>query len=359
MKTEDYFILILSHKRAKFLKEKTWSMLDKKGSTAKRVIILSDDDPTIDEYENLFGKENLFIFNKEEAERKFHIDLIDCYHGEHCSRKGAVWARNTQYYVARKLGYRYFMVMDDDYQDVNVRKLLYKKNGKPYLPLVTYLLGKDKDTGMSVFDKVCLNYFDILNSSPWLYLVSFAQTGDYPGGWHTTMVREEYRFKSMNVFFCDTEKEVKFGGRTNEDTNEYVLNGSRGQLSLTLHGPVVSQTTTQSDKEGMTDIYKMFGTYVKSLYTCIQNPSSCRIGVLGNTFPRIHHNIFWKYAVPCVLDDKYCKNKPLDYNSEVMKDKIKSDEDGNILINKRFSYLDNKCEILDNVTLAKSLEDFF
>ena len=356
MRTEDYFILILSHKRAEFLKEKTWAMLNKKNSTAKRIVLLSDDDPTIDEYRKIFGSDNVVIFNKEESERKFHIDLIDCYHKENDNKKGTVWARNTQYDVARKLGYRYFIVMDDDYTDVNVRKLLYKKNGKPYLPLVTYLLGNDD--GMSIFDRVCLNYFDILNSSPWLYIVSFAQTGDYPGGWHTTMVREEYRFKSMNVFFCDTEKEVRFYGRMNDDVSSYVLNGSRGQLSLTLHGPVVSQTTTQAAKEGMTDIYKAFGTYVKSLYTCIQNPSSCKIGVLGNTFPRIHHNIFWKYAIPCVLDDKYCKGSPLDYNTQVMKDNVRLNIDGSVDMSKKYSFLDKKCEIIENTKITVTLEDF-
>lgn len=360
METSDYCIIILSHKRAEFLKKNTWALLDDRKSTAKRFVILSDDDPTIDEYIEMYGKDSVFVFNKSESEKMFNIDLLDCYHGKTNNKKGTVWARNTQYYAARKLGYRYFIVLDDDYTDIYVRKLMYKKNKKPYLPNVCNLKGIDKETGISIFDKVCLDYFNILNSQDWLYVVSFAQTGDYPGGYQTTMVQQEYRFKSMNVFFCDTEKEVRYFGRMNDDVNSYVLNGSRGEMSLTIHGPCISQFTTQSEKEGMTDLYKLFGTYVKSLYTCIQNPSSCRIGVLGNTFPRIHHNISWKYAVPCVLDESFCKGKPLDYKTEVMKDEQISDKKGYIINKKKYSFMDKKClEINDCYLGLASISNFF
>lgn len=359
MTTDDYFILILSHKRPKFLKIKTWAMLDKKGSTAKRYIILSDDDPTIDEYKSIFGEEHIVIFNKEESEKRFDIDLMDCYHKENDNKKGAVWARNTQYDIARKLGYRYFMVFDDDYEDIYGRKVYSRKNGDLFLAVTTRFTDIDKESGMSQFDKICLDYFDILNSSPWLYLVSFAQTGDYLGGYQSSMIQDGFKFKSMNIFFCDTEKEVRFYGRMNEDTNEYVQNGARGELSLTLNDLCMHQITTQKNKEGMTDIYKSFGTYVKSLYTCIQNPSSCCISMMGYIHLRIHHNIFWKYTVPCILDDKYCKHKPLDYSTEVMKDKIILNADGSVNTDKKYSFLDKKCEILKDISFKSTINDFF
>ena len=82
---KDYVILILSYTRPEFLKTHTWAILDEVNSHAKRVVVLSDDDPTIREYRKTFGDDSIFVFSKEEAEKRYDMDLVDCYWGKSLS----------------------------------------------------------------------------------------------------------------------------------------------------------------------------------------------------------------------------------------------------------------------------------
>ena len=95
--------------------------------------------------------------------------------------------------------------------------------------------------------------------------------------------------------------------RFNEYVTTYVLQGSRGDLFITI--PVVSlfQPDTQKKKKGLTDVYQDMGTYVKSFFSVMYNPSSVKISMMGDNHMRIHHRITWNNAVPKIIDEKYKK----------------------------------------------------
>ena len=358
MKTEDYCIFIISYGRPEFLKNKTWRLLERLNSSAKKYIVCSDDDSTLQKYKDMYGEETVIVFNKEECERSTHFDLMDCYHGEHNNKAGAVWARNMQYKLARKLGYRWFMMFDDDYISFHIRNVFKSKTGKKYNDAKCDFYGH-------TFDEYCLKMFDVLNSSPWLYALGSPQGGDYVASpdndRKTGFVNEEYKFKAMNVFWFDCEKEIRFYGRTNEDCTAYVLNGSRGELSLTMHGPQIRQVPTQLKKGGMTDIYKYFGTYTKSLYSSMALPSGVYVNVVGGTKNmnksiRIHHLVKWNNTVPKIIDDKYCKGKPSDYLTECIRDDIQIDDNGDVIEIKNDSFIDS--ELVENFNAENNLEMF-
>ena len=75
----EYCFFILSYKRAKFCHDNTFKLLNSFRHSAKIFIVCSDDDSTINEYIEIFGKENVLIFNKERIQNIYNIDVMDCF----------------------------------------------------------------------------------------------------------------------------------------------------------------------------------------------------------------------------------------------------------------------------------------
>jgi len=105
----------------------------------------------------------------------------------------------------------------------------------------------------------------------------------------------------MNTFICSTERPFKFLGRINEDVNIYTSLGAKGNLFLTIPLVAINQKDTQTNNGGMTDIYMDGGTYIKSFYTIIFQPSSVKIRPMGAKHKRLHHSVTWKKTVPMII----------------------------------------------------------
>jgi hypothetical protein len=111
----------------------------------------------------------------------------------------------------------------------------------------------------------------------------------------------------MNSFFCSAEREFQFVGAMNEDVNTYTTEGSRGQLFFTIPFVSLTQTATQSNKSGITDMYQRFGTYCKAFTTVMMHPSSVKVSIMNTSNPRIHHLIKWINTTPMIIDEKHKK----------------------------------------------------
>ena len=111
----------------------------------------------------------------------------------------------------------------------------------------------------------------------------------------------------MNSFFCSIHRPFNFMGKTNEDVTAYVNHGSKGDLFLTIPFIGIEQKQTQSNDGGLTDIYKAQGTYVKSFYSLLFNPSCVKLSLMGFKENRIHHWINWENAVPKIINQKHKK----------------------------------------------------
>jgi hypothetical protein len=66
---------------------------------------------------------------------------------------------------------------------------------------------------------------------------------------------------------------------------------------------------TQSLSGGITETYLESGTYIKSFFSLMMNPSSVVIAPMGTTRPRLHHRISWNNAVPKILSPQHKKGK--------------------------------------------------
>ena len=111
----------------------------------------------------------------------------------------------------------------------------------------------------------------------------------------------------MNSFFCSTSRKFDFISRMNDDVSTYVSLGNKGYLFLTIPMICLEQKETQSSDGGLTDMYKAFGTYVKSFYTIMYQPSSVKVGLMGDTHKRLHHSIDWDCTVPCIISEDFRK----------------------------------------------------
>lgn len=279
----DFVVFILSHGRANSLV--TVDSLNRCGYTGKWYIILDDEDSQIDLYKQKFGEENIIIFNKAEALKKF--DIMDNFDDD----KTIVFARNICHQTARELGYKYFLELEDDYTNFIHRE----PNGKK---LETWYI-RDLD---SVID----TYIEFLETSK-CTTVCFAQTGDFIGGVGTTgpVYREKLARKAMNSFFCKSDNEFMFFGRFNDDVNTYLKLGSMGKLFFTTVDVNLGLIGTQITNGGLTESYLKFGTYVKSFYSVMICPSCTRIYTVGSFHKRLHHIIDWDCAVPKIISSKF------------------------------------------------------
>lgn len=281
MNDKYYCVFILTHGRPDNCY--TYKTLIKCGYTGKIYFVVDNEDKCIEQYQNNFGKENVKVFNK-----KLMADKID-EANNFDNRKVIVHARNYCFELAKELGYKYFIQLDDDYYEIDYK---FPKTKGLVIP-------KKLD---NIFDSM----FEYYKKIPAL-TIAFAQNGDFIGGIDNG--KDLYRFnkrKCMNSFFCSTDKPFNFVGSINEDVNTYTTLAARGNLFLTIPVIAIVQKDSQTQKQGMADSYKN-GTYIKSYTTVLMQPSSVKVSMMNAKHKRIHHSIKWVNTTPMIIDEKYKK----------------------------------------------------
>lgn len=278
----DFAIFILTHGRADNVI--TYNTIKDCGNTNKVYFIVDNEDSQIEKYRENFGSDNVIVFDKLAKSKEF--DTMDIANRD---RRAIVYARNACFDIAKELGLTYFLELDDDYTTFRSRMWDGTKLNTVYL--------RDMD---SVVDST----LEFLETSG-AVTVAWAQTGDFIGGKDSKVFKERCVRKAMNSFFCKTDRKFDFIGRINEDVNTYVSLGSRGKLLFTIADMTLNQLDTQRNAGGMSDLYFDSGTYVKSFFTVIANPSCVKISEMGCGHRRIHHLIDWEKAVPKIISDKF------------------------------------------------------
>lgn len=285
---ENFATFILSHGRAGNVI--TYNTLRRQNYTGKIYIIVDDEDETIKEYKKLY-KDEVIVFNKQKA-----IDMTDSADVLN-KRNSVVYARNYAYKIAEQLELDCFLVLDDDYSIfTNVFD-----NDRNYIT---------KNVAIKNLDNYFISMIRFLNHSN-ADCVAMSQGGDYIGGAGSKVAKlhtqGKLSRKAMNAFFLKTNKPLVFSGRINEDVNMYINEGSIGKLIFTYPRMRLEQMQTQKNSGGLTDIYLDVGTYVKSFYSILYQPSCVRLMMMGAKNRRIHHKVIWKHAVPLIISQQYKK----------------------------------------------------
>lgn len=279
--TDDFCVFILTHGRAD--RVYTYGLLERGGYTGKIYIVIDDEDKTRDEYIKVFG-DKVLIFSKSAIAQTF--DEGDNFN----DRRAIIYARNACFDLAKQVGCRYFIQLDDDYTGFQ-----YRIDGDG-----SYGYRKVKS-----LDRIFTIMLDYYKSIPALS-IALAQGGDFIGGSQNILAKTmRLKRKAMNSFICSTDRPFKFFGRINEDVNTYTNLARRGGLFLTIPCVSLVQRQTQSNSGGMTELYLDSGTYVKSFYSVMYTPSSVRISNMGSAHKRIHHRIAWDKTAPQILHESF------------------------------------------------------
>lgn len=277
----DFAIFILTYNRPKNIP--TIHALEESRYSGKWYLIVGDDDPALDAYIKSY-KDRVVVFNKDRIAAK--TDLCD----SGGTNRVVIYARNYCWELAKQLGLKYFLQLDDDYKQFIYR---YIDNGK-LKRMTCYEL-----------DEIIQCFIEYLKI-PSVTTVAFSQCGDFIGGSKAQICVNRYKRKAMNSFFCKVSHPFMFLGRINEDVNTYLHYGKTGNLFLTLADMTLDQELTQKQSGGMTDVYNNYGTYYKSFYSVMIEPSCTSIFAMDTQHSRLHHRIDWNKAVPKILDAKYC-----------------------------------------------------
>lgn len=280
---DDFAVFILSHGRPDRID--TLKTLERCGYTGKFYIIIDNEDETAPQYYERYG-DKVIMFDKAAIAETF--DEGDNF-GD---RRAVIYARNACFEIAKDLGVAYFMQLDDDYTAFD-----YRFND-------TYNAVIDPVKNLNAVILILLEFY--INTS--LFSLAMLQGGDMIGGrngGYSKKIRT-YR-KCMNTFICSIERPYKFAGRVNEDVNTYTWYQGLGNTFLSVNNVTITQKTTQQNTGGMSEMYLETGTYLKSFYTVMYQPSSVKVRLMGDTHKRIHHNISWDNTVPCIIREEYRK----------------------------------------------------
>jgi hypothetical protein len=290
----DFCAFILTHGRPD--RVHTYDTLRKAGYTGKVFIIIDDEDKTGGEYRKRFG-EAVLTFSKSDIAKRF--DEGDNFN----DRRAIFYARNACFDLAKQVGCKYFIQLDDDYTSFAIR----------HSSALEYVWARVKTTMDEVFAAL-VEFFE----KSGVQSVAMSQGGDHIGGGGTPDGKggqgtPSLRRKAMNSFICSTDRPFEFVGRVNEDVNTYTSAGRRGALFFTVIQAQLVQMQTQSNAGGMTEMYLESGTYVKSFYSVMYAPSCVKVGEMGDPRGgryRLHHKINWHNVSPKIMRETVRK-KPM------------------------------------------------
>lgn len=266
----------------------TYDTLRKCGYKGDIYLVGDDQDHTINDYRKKYPKE-LIVFDKEEARK-----LVDA--GDNSGDlRSTLYSSSKIHEIAKQMKYEYFFIMCDDYTNIRYR----------FTDRDEYVT--DKYVGN--LDALFSAMITFMENAKQITCLALAQAGDFIGGTGSAIAQDmTLRRKAMNTFLCSTNRPFKFMGRMNEDVTTYINLGSKGLLFYTTPQIAIDQKATQSEEGGLTELYKAYGTYVKSFFSVMYNPSSVKISMMGTSNARIHHKILWKYAVPKLLSPEIKKS---------------------------------------------------
>lgn len=280
---KEFAVFIMSHKRANDVK--TVKCLETGNYTGDWYIVIDDEDPDADIYFEKYGKRVLQFCKMDEFKETDVGDLSD-------DRRCGVFARNAIQKFAKALGYSVHLQLDDDFDVISYR---YIKNDR---------LVSKKCTDL---DSVFYAMADYLTSTS-ITNLSFGLSSYYLGGADSRNFKDGMIPKTMGSFMLKASDPVKFIMHMNDDIATSSHAWSQGRMFFTVMACQVNTPETQAQSGGMTDIYKDNGTYRKSFYSVMLNPSFVKIGQQGRKYFRIHHHISWDNCCPKILGEKWKKS---------------------------------------------------
>lgn len=276
-------LFIPSYHRARNIK--TMDYFLKLGYDPKHIWVFIDDETDdIHEYRDEVEVKNgchLVVFNMEEARRRY-----DYVHRASESRRSAGQARNMFQDFAKEQGIDFYVVQDDDTNNMQVR------------PFGKYYRVADLDVIVRTFCAV-----REMMKSHRIGMFGLPQTGDvYSNEFNPKL----YLKKVMNTTFYYVPYIYRGErGVQDDDTSMFVSVLNEGLFTGSLaSGLILLQTQSATQNGGLTDLYNECKLLNKSLVTPIQFPSAIYAERQKENGNRIHHHIRYRYLAPKIIKGK-------------------------------------------------------
>ena len=264
-------------------KVKTAKYFVKRGYDSKKIHVFIDDETDdIDVYKKEMAKLNchLHIFNMKQAR-----DRYDFVHRQSKSRRSAGQCRNMFYDIAKKLNIDFYLVIDDDTRQYEIK------------PFAIYTRGAVLEDFVKVFEGVK----EFMQRQK-IGLFGLSQTGDM----FSVPDYKIFRNKVMNTTFVNT-KYIYRGERSiqDNDTSQFVGVMNEGLFTGSVAtGLALNPTSSATQKGGLTELYNENKLLNKSLVIPIQFPSLCYAERQKKNGGRLHHRILHRYLMPKIIKGK-------------------------------------------------------
>lgn len=269
----EYIVFIISHKKPDEVR--TLKALNDSGFFGDYRIIVDSWDETVEKYEkNYPGK--IEIFDKSEIKKTF--DVMDNFN----IFSSAVYARNFSYELAKKLGYKYFILLDDD-----LTKFMYVfTEGEKFKKLQIKNIN-------AVFENI-VNYLEKSNSA----ICSISLDGGNFGGPKGRYSKGCGR-SICACMICNSEKNCRFCGTQNEDFNLSI----KYFQDITLEFYFLAVNTPQRGSNS--DMYENVGFYKSSFYSFMLRPSGVKLSYKNGHFTMKRYS---RKLFPKILSDSWKLN---------------------------------------------------
>ena len=274
-------IFIPSYHRPKNIK--TAKYFKKIGYDVKKIhVIIDDEADDREEYLKEIKKLgcNLHITNIKESRKRF-----DYVHRPSVLRRAAGQFRNQFYEIAKKNNIDFYITIDDDTRQYEIKPFAIYKRGAVLKDFVKVFKG--------------IKSFMIKHK---IGCFGLSQTGDMFQVPDFKIIRN----KVMNTTFINT-KYIYRGekGLQDNDTSQFVGIMNEGLFTGSLAtGLALNPESSATQKGGLTDVYNENKLLNKSLIIPIQFPSLCHAEKQKKNGGRLHHRINYKYLYPKIIKGK-------------------------------------------------------
>jgi len=178
------------------------------------------------------------------------VDMMDNFR----DMETPVFARNATYDIAKKVGWRYFLMLDDDL------RLVYRyKDGNSL-----------RTAQVKSMDEIMNAYLKFLKAGGKNFaLLGFGSAKDSIGG-----KLKPISYEVLHSMMCDVENRTIFMGTMNEDTTCSMMESSKGRLTPKITNVVFLGPYQGVNEGGLHDMYaEKYNDYFRNFYSVMAYPS--------------------------------------------------------------------------------------
>lgn len=222
---------------------------------------------------------NIHVFDMNEARERY-----DYIHRASPSLRSAGQARNMFMDFAKENGIDFYMVQDDDTQNLQLRIF------------TLYVRGAVIDDLLRYFE-----WMEMFMRKHHIGIFGLSQTGDMYSS--SSIDKRLFRRKVMNTTFVLLPY-VYRGERGVQDNDTSLFTGVMNEgyfIGSLRSGLTLLQTLSATAKGGLTDLYNECKLYNKAMVTPLQFPSAIHAEKQPMNGGRIHHRINYRYLFPCIM----------------------------------------------------------